>query len=175
MKFWNYITQDTVHNQGNTKGKIIIVLFRLAAYLNKNKILKIIGLPYLVFYNLITHFVFSIELPYRTKIGKGLKIYHGMAIVVHQNTIIGTNCTIRQCTTIGNAKTNGKCPIIGNNVEIGCNVCIIGDLHISDNVIIGAGSVIVKNIPANTLAVGNPSRLVKYNTPSIDLQLQNVS
>ena len=56
-----------------------------------------------------------------------------------------------------------KAPIIGNNVDIGANVSIIGPVNIGDNVIIGAGSVVVKNISSNKIAVGNPAKEVKEN------------
>ena len=56
-----------------------------------------------------------------------------------------------------------KAPIIGNNVDIGANVSIIGPVEIGDNVIIGAGSVVVKNISSNKIAVGNPAKEVKEN------------
>ena len=56
-----------------------------------------------------------------------------------------------------------KAPMIGNNVDIGANVSIIGPVKIGDNVIIGAGSVVVKNISTNKIAVGNPAKEVKEN------------
>lgn len=56
-----------------------------------------------------------------------------------------------------------KAPIIGSNVDIGANVSIIGPVNIGDNVIIGAGSVVVKNISSNKIAVGNPAKKVKEN------------
>ncbi|MBC7401314.1 MAG: serine acetyltransferase, partial [Mucilaginibacter sp.] len=74
------------------------------------------------------------------------------------------NCTLRNSTTIGNKKqadgTFGPAPRIGNNVDIGANVIIIGDIEIGDNVVIGAGSVVTKSIPANSVAVGNPAKIL---------------
>jgi putative colanic acid biosynthesis acetyltransferase WcaB len=52
-------------------------------------------------------------------------------------------------------------PAHRDNVDIGANVCIIGDIAIGDNVIIGAGSVVTKDIPANSVAVGNPARVLE--------------
>lgn len=161
MSFWKYMRQDLSHNKSNTKGKFIIVLFRLASFVAGNKIRKILFFPYLVFYKIIVEWIMGIELHWNTQVGSGLRIYHGQATVINKNVRIGTNCVIRQSTTIGNARDGGNCPVIGNHVDIGCNVCIIGDLRIGDNVIIGAGSVVVKSIPPNSLAVGNPARVVK--------------
>lgn len=161
MGFFSYITQDTIANKGNTKGRLVALLFRTASYFYAHKVLKVLGYPYLLFYKYFTQVVFSIELPYETTIGKGFTIFHGMALVVHENTVIGKNCILRQSTTIGNAKAGGKCPVIGDNVEIGCNVCIIGNIVIGDNVKIGAGAVVTKNIPSDSVAIGNPARVIK--------------
>lgn len=79
---------------------------------------------------------------------------------------IGRNFTCRQNTTIGNKsddKPNER-PTIGDNVTLGANVVIIGNVHIGNNVIIGAGSVVVKDVPDNAVVVGNPARIIKYNS-----------
>ena len=106
----------------------------------------------------------GIELPYNTRVGRGLILFHGQALVVNKNTVIGSHCTLRHCVTIGNVKENGPCPKIGNNVEIGANSCILGGIEIGDNVKIGAGSVVVKSIPANCVVVGNPAKVIKVLT-----------
>lgn len=64
-----------------------------------------------------------------------------------------------QCTTIGNTPKGGA--TIGDNVHLGANVTIIGPVHIGDNVTIGAGTVVVKDIPDNSVVVGNPQRIVR--------------
>ncbi|MGN0282525.1 MAG: hypothetical protein ACI4B3_09525 [Prevotella sp.] len=57
---------------------------------------------------------------------------------------------------------NGRRPRIGNKVTCGCHVAIIGEITIGNNVIIGAGSVVVKDVPDNAVVVGNPTRVIKY-------------
>ena len=140
-------------------------LFRLAQVNNRHLFLKVIFFPYLVFYRLFIEWVLGIELPRKLTAGKGLIIYHGQSLIVNQGVIIGDNCILRNSVTIGHKKlvdgSFSKCPRIGNNVDIGANVCIIGDIKIGDNVIIGAGAVVVKDIPANSIAVGNPARILE--------------
>jgi len=102
-------------------------------------------------------------------IGKNINIAGGIFVLNHPySTIInaksiGTNFTICQLTTIGNAQhgRNDLVPVIGNNVTLGANVTIIGNVSIGDNVIVGAGAVVVSDIPNNSVAVGNPARVVK--------------
>lgn len=63
--------------------------------------------------------------------------------------------------TIGHK--NGKAPTIGNNVIVSPSCNIVGGIHIGDNVIVGIGSVVVKDVPANSIVAGNPARVIKNN------------
>jgi serine acetyltransferase len=165
MDLFTYVFQDWKANRGNAKGRLVMLLFRWLQYVNRYTLLKIIFIPYLIFYRFFVEWVLCIELPRKLVIGKGLIIYHGQALVVNFKTVIGDNCVLRNSVTIGHKKladgTMSACPRIGNNVDIGANVCIIGDVTIGDNVIIGAGAVVIKDIPANSVAVGNPARVLE--------------
>lgn len=55
-----------------------------------------------------------------------------------------------------------KTPVIGNNVRIYLNSVIFGDINIGDNAVIGAGAVVINDVPANAVVVGNPARIIKY-------------
>lgn len=157
----NSIFQDWKANKDNFKGQLIMVLFRLAQKVHRNKILFCFFFLYLIFYRFFVEWLLCVELPWKAQIGPGLGLYHGHALVLNPQTVIGSNCTLRQSTTIGNKEPDGKAPVIGNQVNIGANVCIIGDISIGDNVIIGAGSVVVKDIPANCVVGGNPAKIIR--------------
>lgn len=103
--------------------------------------------------------LYGIQIPPTTKIGKGFYIGHGTGIVVNPNTVIGDNCNISQNVTIGSTK---RTPAeIGNNVYIGPNVCIVEHVIIGDNAKIGAGAVVIKDVPAGATCVGNPGRNIE--------------
>lgn len=83
--------------------------------------------------------------------------------VVSPTTTIGNNATLRQNTTIGAKGFMGsdKSSTIEGNVSIGPNVCIIGDIRIGHDSIIGAGSVVVKDVPPYAVVVGNPAKITR--------------
>jgi putative colanic acid biosynthesis acetyltransferase WcaB len=160
MNFFEFIFQDWRANKGNIKGRIILLLFRIANFCSTRRIYYYIGFPYLLFYRILVEWFFSIEIPWNTKIGRNLHLYHGQALVMTNQVVIGENCTLRQSTTIGNKQLPGggfsSSPVIGNNVDIGSNVCIIGNVNIGNGVKIGCGAVVVKNASPYSVVTGNP-------------------
>lgn len=165
MNLFAYLFQDWQANRRNFKGQLVLFLFRLVGVINRYMALKVIFFLYLMFYRYWVEWVLGIELPRKLTIGKGLKLYHGQALVVNYAVVMGENCVLRNSVTIGHKKlpdgTFSKCPRIGNNVDIGANACLIGDIEIGDNVVIGAGAVVMKSIPSDCIAVGNPARILE--------------
>ena len=98
-----------------------------------------------------------------TIIGEGFEIYHSAhASVISPGTIIGKNVSLRQNTTIGSKGFSGseKSHVIMDDVTIGPNACIIGDISIGRGAIIGAGSVVVKDVPEHAIVAGNPAKVI---------------
>lgn len=89
--------------------------------------------------------------------GYGLWIVHTSGIVVNPNARIGNYCRIHQNTTIGNNGHNNLAPIIGDNCFIGANSCILGNIELGNHIIIGAGSVVTKSFPDNSVLMGVPA------------------
>ena len=163
---FNFIFQDFSENKGNLKAQFIILFFRFANFfeISDNKFIQILKYPINFLYKIFVGLFLTVELPPKTKIGKGLKIFHGQALVVNDKTVIGENVILRNGVVIGNIilkdGSDSKSPIIGNNVEIGSNACIIGDVKIGNNTKIGAGTIVIKDVPDNCIVVGNPARII---------------
>src|ERR1700712_5833630 len=99
MNPFAYLFQDRQANRQNFKGQLVLFLFRLAQQINRSMITKVIFYPYLLLYRYWVDWVWSIELPRKLKVGKGLSLYHGHSIVINQAVVIGENCTLRNGTT----------------------------------------------------------------------------
>ena len=95
-------------------------------------------------------------------------VVHGDATYIYAESI-GENLYVNQCVTIG--VVGNSRPIIGNNVRVATGAIVIGGIQIEDNVTIGAGAVVVKDVPPNTTIVGNPARIVKQNGKKVNIIL----
>lgn len=99
------------------------------------------------------------EVPLACSIGPGFKIYHGYCLVINADARIGANFTVQHSVTVGS--TRKGTPVIADNVEVGTQVAIIGGIRIGSNSVIGAGTVVVKDVESNSVVVGNPQRVVR--------------
>ena len=102
----------------------------------------------------------GISLPLDAEIGPGLRIYHFGNIFIHSSAIIGRNCTLRQGVTIGNRFTDGGAPVVEDNVEFGAYAQALGSIRIGANAKIGALSLVLYDVPADTTVLGIPARPV---------------
>ena len=112
----------------------------------------------------------GIEIHPGAKIGKRLVIDHGMGIVIGETAEIGDDCLIYHGVTLGGTgkETGKRHPTIGNNVLIGTGAKVLGPITIGDNSRVAANSVVLKNIPENSTAVGIPARVVRLAGKKID-------
>lgn len=117
----------------------------------------------------------GIEIHPGASIGKGLFIDHGNGVIIGETTVIGDNVTLYQGVTLGGTgKEHGKRhPTIGNNVMISAGAKVLGSFSIGDNSKIGAGSVVLSEVPPNSTVVGVPGRVVKRNNQSLPQETMN--
>ena len=119
----------------------------------------------------------GIEIHPGAEIGRRGFIDHGDGVVVGETTIIGDDVTIYQGVTLGGTgKDVGKRhPTIGNGVTIGAGAKVLGPITIGDHSKVGAGAIVLKNVPSNCTVVGNPGRIVKKKTAQADVDLDQVN
>jgi serine O-acetyltransferase len=118
----------------------------------------------------VSRFFTQIEIHPGATIGEGFFIDHGSGVVIGETAEIGDNVTIyHQVTLGGSGKEKGKRhPTIGNNVVIGNGARILGSFTVGDNCRIGAGAVVLREVPSNSTVVGNPGRIVIQNGRRVD-------
>ncbi|WP_299017897.1 sugar O-acetyltransferase [uncultured Photobacterium sp.] len=121
---------------------------------------------------------FNCDYGYNIKVGKGFYANHGCTILDCAPITIGDNCLLAPGVVIATAghpldpveRATGEefaKPItIGNDVWFGANVTVCPGVTIGDNVVVGAGSVVVKNLPANTICAGSPAKPIR----TLDIQ-----
>lgn len=116
----------------------------------------------------------GIEIHPGATIGKGLFIDHGSGVIIGETTVIGNNVTLYQGVTLGGTgKEKGKRhPTLEDNVMVSAGAKILGSFTIGENAKIGAGSVVLEEVPPNCTVVGVPGRIVRMGNqkmPRIDL------
>ncbi|MBI6216191.1 serine O-acetyltransferase [Proteus sp. DFP240708] len=135
-------------------------LFWLRTCHSKNKLFKLVAI--IQHKRLSTKF--CIDIPRATKLGYGLYLGHGKCIVINASAVIGNNVNLSQFTTIGSVESNAA--TIGDGVYIGPGVSIIENVIIGNEVKIGAGAVVTKNVDSNSVVAGVPAKKInhcKYN------------
>lgn len=121
----------------------------------------------------------GIEIHPGAQIGKGFFIDHGAGVVIGETTVIGDNVTLYQGVTLGGTgKEHGKRhPTIEDNVMISTGAKVLGSFTIGEGSKIGAGSVVLEEVPPHSTVVGIPGRVVKSNDvklPNADLDQINL-
>ncbi|MHA1715601.1 MAG: serine O-acetyltransferase [Promethearchaeota archaeon] len=150
-------------------GTQAIILHRVAHFF------WIAGIPFIPrFISHVARQITGIEIHPGAKIGKDFFIDHGGGVVIGETTEIGDNCLLYQGVTLGGTsdRREKRHPTLKNNVVVGAGAKIIGPVIIGNNVKIGANSVVIHDVPNNSVVVGIPGRVVARNgkkIPKIDL------
>jgi serine O-acetyltransferase len=117
-----------------------------------------------------SRFLTGVEIHPGARIGEGLFIDHGMGVVIGETAEIGDNCHLTQGVTLGGTsnRREKRHPTLGRGVVVGAGAKLIGAITIGDYARIGAGSVVVTNVPAYATVVGVPGKVVAYYDPGND-------
>ena len=132
------------------------------------------------FISACARFFTGIEIHPAAQIGHGLFIDHGMGVVIGETAEVGDNVTIYHGVTLGgrSLEKTKRHPTVGDNVVIGAGASVLGPVLIGDRARIGAGSVVVKDVPPNSVVVGVPGRVAYLDgeptNDAIDLDHDNL-
>jgi serine O-acetyltransferase len=126
--------------------------------------LRWIRAPFSAIYKLLwvaVQILTGIELPCETLVGHRFRIDHFGGIVISGDAVFGDDCVIRNGVTVGlrNAGERGS-PMLGDRVDIGAGAKLLGPIRIGDDVAIGANAVVLCDVPAHSIAVGIPARVL---------------
>lgn len=159
---FNHIRQDLKNYHGDwaAQGFWVLMIYRFGRwrYTIKNVLIrKICSFLYKFLYKLI-QILTGIEMPCEAEVGENFLIDHFGGIVISGYAKFGDNCRIRNGVVVGLKNVNEPCaPQIGNNVDIGAGAKLLGNIKIGSNVSIGANSVVLTDVPDNSIAVGVPA------------------
>lgn len=139
-------------------GLHAVVIHRLTHFLYKE------GLPVVPrIISQANRFFTGVEIHPAAEIGEGFFIDHGSGVVIGETTEIGDDVTIYQGVTLGGTgkETGKRHPTLGDGVTVGAGAKVLGSITVGENAKIGAGSVVIQNVPPNATVVGNPGRPVR--------------
>ncbi len=145
------------------QGFWVILVYRFGRwrYTIKRRGLR---MPFSFLYKILFLFIqiiTGIELPCEAKVGKRFTIEHFGNIIVSGDAVFGDDVIIRNGVTVGLKQTGIRgSPTIGNRVDIGVGAKLLGPIQIGDDVAIGANAVVIKDVPANSIAVGVPAKII---------------
>jgi serine O-acetyltransferase len=115
-------------------------------------------------------FMTGIEIHPGATIAKGFFIDHGMGVVIGETAEIGEGCLLYHGVTLGGVSLEKKKrhPTLGANVVVGAGAKVLGAINLGDNVKVGANAVVLKDVPPNSVVVGNPGRVVMQDGRRIE-------
>lgn len=142
-------------------GSVAVMVYRYAGWIRR--LPGPVKIPFMLVYLVLFYLVQAatgISVQAYAKIGRRFAILNHYCVFVVAESI-GDDFTVCQGVTVGNVRGTKRLPIIGNNVflEPGCKV--LGDVTIGDNVVVRANSLVLTDVPSNSVAVGNPARIIK--------------
>jgi serine acetyltransferase len=102
----------------------------------------------------------GVEIPVSARIGAGLSLEHYGNTIINGDAVIGRNATLGQGILVGGVHHRGV-PRIGNDVVVGARAILLGPITVGDGAKVGAGAVVVRDVPAGMTVVGNPAKIVQ--------------
>ena len=150
----------------------VVLTLRICQALAARKAAGKLLLPVAVVLHRMASASAGVDLPWRTRIGAGFRLFHGWSAVLNPGAVVGTNVSLFHGVTIGQGdriavdgtRTTGY-PVIEDDVWIGSHAVVVGGLTVGRGARIAAGTVVTKDVPPATMVAGNPAEVVRTDVP----------
>jgi serine O-acetyltransferase len=170
MSLWALWREDLRTHEGNLfeQGFWAVAVHRFGNW--RMKWPRLIRWPFTLWYRFLHKWVewtCGITLPYTVKLGRRVRIWHHSGMILHARSI-GDDVHIRHNTTFGVVRRdhNTEIPVIEDRVDLGCGVCVLGNVVVGHDSVVGSNAVVISDIPPYSVAVGLPARVVKTLRPA---------
>jgi serine O-acetyltransferase len=166
----SYVFQDWRANRANQFSRAVMVTYRVGHLIGDSSMAQPVKTVLSLAHKVVSAFVLKIVnagyIQPQAEIGPGLRLPHGLnGVFINRNARIGADCVIYQQVTLGdNFATGGwEAPTLGDRVVIGAGAKVVGPVFVGDQAMVGANSVVSKDVPAGTVAVGVPARILQLS------------
>lgn len=138
------------------RGFHALLFYRVSNILYKSK-LSVIAM----IITRIIHILYAIDISYKSTIRGGVQIIHGVGLVIGEGCVIESGCILYQNVTLGiRDRCRGGFPVIEKNSTICAGAVLLGNIIVGEGAVIGANAVVLNDVPSNSVAVGNPARIL---------------
>lgn len=140
-----------------TNNRQVVAIYRLSHFLHKK------GVPLFPFtLQILNYYLHSIEIHYEARIGKRFQVVHSTGIVIGRGAVIGDDVAVYSGVVIGVSHSGaGDGPVICDNVKLYTHAKVLGAVRVGVNAVVGAGSVVIKDVPDNSVVAGVPAKIIR--------------
>jgi serine O-acetyltransferase len=173
LGLWELLKEDfeTHERDWTSQGFVMLAVHRFGNWrMDQPKWARLVLTPLYRILDKACQVFCGIMLPYCVPVGRRVKIEHFGGMILSARAI-GNDVTIRQNTTIGiasKADLHAK-PTIEDGVDIGCNAVIVGNIKVGKGAVIGAGAVVIRDVPPYSVVAGVPAKVIRQLEPGNEL------
>lgn len=163
----NDVLVDWPVNKRNSRARVLLLGYRLTRRLRTSprRSARLAGRVSDALYRFVSLWLLGVELPWLTEVGPRLRLPHAQGIVVNAGSRLGADVLLRHGVTLGGRQGSSDCPLLGDRVDVGTGALVLGAISVGDDARIGAGTVLLHDVPPRGSAHGNPARVVAATPP----------
>ena len=151
--------QDWKQNSGRPLVQVGLVLFRVSQLLRGRPAARPAYILAAAAYRFWALAFLGLDMPVKTAVGPGLTLHHSVGVVIHGDSVLGSNVQVRQGLTLGTRHADGPAPIIGDSTDFGASCIVLGGVTLGDHCKIGAQALVLTDVPPGSMAIGSPAEI----------------